>query len=116
VLRPETVALMRTNAIGDLNVNPLKSSAATWSLDADLFPGMKQKWSLSFDINPESGPNGRSAGSYAWAGLLNCHYWVDPVKKVTGALFTQLLPFYDARVVDLFGAFERGVYGGLAKA
>jgi CubicO group peptidase (beta-lactamase class C family) len=116
LLKPETVALMRSNAIGELNVNPLKSSAAMWSRDADLFPGMKQKWGLSFDINPEQGPNGRSAGSYAWAGLLNCYYWVDPVKKVTGAVFTQLLPFYDPRMVELFGAFERGVYAGLAKA
>ena len=116
VLTPETVALMRTNAIGDLNVNPLKTSSKMWSLDADLFPGMKQKWGLSFDINPEKGPNGRSAGSYAWAGLLNCYYWVDPVKKVTGALFTQLLPFYDPRAVDLFGAFERGVYALVDRA
>jgi hypothetical protein len=29
-------------------------------------------------------------------------------------MFTQLLPFYDARVVDLCGAFERGLYAGLA--
>jgi methyl acetate hydrolase len=62
------------------------------------------------------GPNGRSAGSYTWAGLLNCYYWVDPVKKVTGAMFTQLLPFYDAGVVDLYGALERGLYTGLASA
>lgn len=116
LLKPETVALMRTNAIGDLNVNPLKSSAAMWSNDADLFPGMPQKWGLSFDINTKPGPNGRSAGSYAWAGLLNCYYWIDPVKKVTGAVFTQLLPYYDARAVELFGAFERGVYGAPARS
>jgi CubicO group peptidase (beta-lactamase class C family) len=114
ILKPETVVAMRTNQIGDLDVNPLKSSAPDWSNDADLFPGMKQKWGLSFDINTKPGPNGRSAGSYAWAGLLNCYYWVDPVKKVTGAMFTQLLPFYDARAVDLYGAFERGLYAGLA--
>jgi len=35
---------------------------------------------------------------------------------VTGAMFTQLLPFYDARAVDLYGAFERGLYGGLVGA
>jgi len=115
ILKPETVAAMRTNQIGDLNVNPLKSSAPAWSNDANLFPGMQQKWGLSFDINTRPGPNGRSAGSYSWAGLLNCYYWVDPVKKVTGAMFTQLLPFYDARVVDLYGGFERGLYGGLAR-
>lgn len=116
ILKPRTVAMMRQNQIGDLNVNPLKTSAAAWSNDADLFPGMAQKWGFSFDINTQPGPNGRSAGSYAWAGLLNCYYWVDPVKKVTGAVFTQLLPFYDARMVELFGAFERGIYSGLARA
>jgi len=116
ILKPQTVAMMRQNQIGDLNVNPLKTSATAWSNDADLFPGMPQKWGLSFDINTQPGPNGRSAGSYAWAGLLNCYYWVDPVKKVSGAVFTQLLPFYDARMVELFGAFERGIYTGLARA
>jgi hypothetical protein len=38
------------------------------------------------------------------------------VRKVTGAIFTQLLPFFDARVVELYGAFERGLYSGLASA
>jgi hypothetical protein len=38
------------------------------------------------------------------------------VKKLAGAMFTQLLPFYDARVVDLYGAFERGLYSGLTSA
>jgi len=112
ILKPQTVAAMRTNQIGELDVNPLKSSAPAWSNDADLFPGMQQKWGLSFDINTQPGPSGRCAGSYGWAGLLNCYYWVDPVKKVTGAMLTQLLPFYDARAVDLFGAFERGLYFG----
>ena len=116
ILRAQTVAAMRTNQIGDLDVNPLKSSAPAWSNDVNLFPGMQQKWGLSFDINTRPGPNGRSAGSYGWAGLLNCYYWIDPVRKVTGAIFTQLLPFYDARVVELYGAFERGLYSGLASA
>jgi len=116
ILKPQTVAAMRTNQIGDLDVNPLKSSAPAWSNDANLFPGIQQKWGLSFDINTKPGPNGRSAGSCSWAGLLNCYYWVDSVKKVTGAMFTQLLPFYDARVVDLCGAFERGLYAGPASA
>jgi methyl acetate hydrolase len=113
VLKPETVAAMRQNQIGDLNVNPLKTSAAMWSNDADLFPGMPQKWGLSFDINTRPGPNGRSAGSISWAGLLNCYYWVDPVKRVTGTVFTQVLPFYDPAVVKLYGDFERGLYDGL---
>ena len=35
--------------------------------------------------------------------------------KVTGALFTQILPFYDDRVVALYGAFEHGLYRGLGR-
>jgi hypothetical protein len=62
----------------------------------------------------QPGPNGRSAGSISWAGLLNCYFWLDPVKHVTGALFTQILPFFDERVVALYGEFERGLYAGLA--
>ena len=38
ILKPQTVAAMRTNQIGDLDVNPLKSSAPVWSNDANLFP------------------------------------------------------------------------------
>jgi hypothetical protein len=45
---------------------------------------------------------------------LNCYFWLDPVKKVTGTLFTQVLPFYDERVVALYGAVERGLTAGLA--
>jgi CubicO group peptidase (beta-lactamase class C family) len=114
ILKPQTVALMRQNQIGDLNVNPLKTSAVAWSNDADLFPGMPQKWGLSFDINTQPGPHGRSAGSISWAGLLNCYYWIDPVKRVTGTVFTQVLPFYDPVVVKLYGGFERGLYDGLS--
>jgi CubicO group peptidase (beta-lactamase class C family) len=116
ILKPQTVAAMRTNQIGDLDVNPLKSSAPEWSNDANPFPGMQQKWGLSFDINTKPGPNGRSAGSYSWAGLLNCYYWIDPVKKATGAMFTQLLPFYDPSIVRLYGEFEHGLYRGLDRA
>jgi hypothetical protein len=44
----------------------------------------------------------------------NCYFWLDPVKKVTGTVFIQILPFYDERVVSLFGKFERVVYDSLA--
>jgi len=56
------------------------------------------KWGYSFDINEAPGRNGRRAGSESWAGLINCYLWLDPAKKVTGALFTQILPFFDDRV------------------
>jgi methyl acetate hydrolase len=113
ILRPETVKTMMTNQIGALNVQNMVTAAPTWSNSFDQFPNQKHKWGYSFDINQAPGLKGRSAGSISWAGLLNCYYWVDPVKQVTGAIFTQTLPFYDARIVALFGEFERGLYAGL---
>jgi methyl acetate hydrolase len=115
VLKPETVALMRQNAIGDLNVNTLKTVSPD-SNDANLFPGMVQKWGLSFDINTQQGPAGRSAGSLAWAGFFNTYFWLDPVKRVAGTIMTQMLPFADDQVLKLFAAFESGLYKAVASA
>ena len=107
---------MFRNHIGDLQVTEMKTAQPAWSNSFDQFPGMTHKWGLSFDINTQPGQHGRSAGSVSWAGLLNCYFWLDPVKRVTGTIFTQTLPFYDPGIVRLYGEFERGLYRGLGRA
>src|SRR5262249_15726479 len=109
VLNPETVQLMTTNAIGDLDVQRLKTVATAFSNDAEFFPGMRQKWSLGFMISTEAVPGGRSAGSLAWAGLGNTYFWIDPGQGVAGVILMQLLPFADAKALELLAAFERAV-------
>jgi len=111
VLKPETVALMSRNAMGDVSCRPLKSQLPNLSTDLDFVDGMK--WGLSFMINPTAFPGRRSASSLAWAGLANSYYWIDPVRKVAGVWATQLLPFYDARAVAAFEGFEKAVYANL---
>ncbi len=110
VLKPGTVQSMCQNHIGEIDVVELRTEMPDLSNDANFFPGMKQKWGLSFLINTEQTPEGRSAGSIAWAGLSNCYFWIDPRRQVTGALMTQLLPFFDIEAVKLFRAFETTVY------
>ncbi|MBE7197446.1 MAG: beta-lactamase family protein [Parafilimonas terrae] len=110
VLRPETVTAMLSNQIGELDVARMVSTQPARSRSFDLFPGAPHKWGFSFDINQRPGPHGRSAGSAAWAGAMNTHYWIDPVRKVAGALFTQVWPFFDDRVVALFNGFEQRLY------
>jgi methyl acetate hydrolase len=116
VLKPETVALMGQNHIGDLNVVTLKTIRPDLSNDANFFPGMQHKWGLSFDINTEPGPAGRSPGSLCWAGLFNTYFWIDPTKRVIGTIMTQLLPFADAEVLKLYAQFESGLYDALKAA
>jgi methyl acetate hydrolase len=119
LLRPETVAQMSKNNIGDVNISRvvLKTTAPPSTPDVDmgqLFPGQDIKWGLSFLINPQEGPAGRSGGSLSWAGLANTYFWVDPSKHVAGVILTQILPFVDSRVLSLYGKFESGVYKALS--
>ncbi len=113
VLRPETVALMSQNHIGPIEVGVFKTAMPALSHDIELFPGMSKKWGLSFLINTQPAPTGRSAGSLAWAGLANTFFWIDRAKRVCGVFLSQLLPFYDPAAIDVFGRFETEVYRAL---
>jgi CubicO group peptidase (beta-lactamase class C family) len=112
VLKPETVAQMSKNAMGDCKVCLLKTAMAPLSNDAEFFPGMDKRWGLTFMINSEKAPTGRSPGSLAWAGLANTYYWIDQSKGVGGVYATQVLPFADVKSLPLFYAFEKAVYDG----
>ncbi len=116
VLKPETVAMMAQNHIGDLVVTKMTSAAPIYTNDVDLYPDMVKKWGLSFLINTAQTPEGRSPGSLAWAGLANTYFWIDPARDVTGVILTQLLPFADPHSLEAFAGFERGVYAGLDAA
>jgi methyl acetate hydrolase len=111
VLKPETVAAMSKNAMGDSRVTLLKTAAPPFSNDAEFFPGLDKQWGLSFMINNQEAPTGRSAGGLAWAGLANTYYWIDQKKGVGGVYVTQILPFADVKSLPLFYAFESAVYG-----
>ena len=113
LLSPETVALIGRNQIGDLQLGLMKTAMPELSNDVDLFPGVRCGHGLASVINAQSGPNGRSAGTLTWAGIFNTYYWIDPEKRVTGVILTQILPFADARALSLYGEFERGVYDAL---
>jgi len=114
ILKPQTVDLMSTNQMGDCRVCALETAMPPLSNDAEFFPGMPKTWGLSFMINTEQAPTGRSAGSLAWAGLANSYFWIDPAKGVGGAYATQILPFVDKKSLPLFFEFERAVYESLA--
>jgi methyl acetate hydrolase len=116
LLKPETIELMSQNHIGELVMTKMTSVAAIYTNDVDLYPDMVKKWGLSFLINTAMTPEGRSAGSLAWAGLANTYFWIDPARDVAGVILMQLLPFADAHCLEAFAGFERGVYAGLDAA
>ncbi|UPJ49705.1 beta-lactamase family protein [Bradyrhizobium sp. 200] len=113
LLKPETIALMGQNHIGDLTIGKMTTVAPIYTNDVDLYPDIVKKWGLSFLINTTKTAEGRSAGSLAWAGLANSYFWIDQARNVAGVILMQLLPFADGKALETFAGFERGVYAGL---
>ena len=110
LLKPETIALMSKNAMGPLRVSLLRTQNPAASLDAEFFPGIEKSWGLTFMINEQQAPTGRSTGSLAWAGLPNAFFWIDPKKDLAGVILMQVLPFVDPQALGLFTAYEKAVY------
>jgi len=113
VLKPETVALMGKNAIGNVSVPALKT-ALPRSADFTFINDGKDKWGLGFLITVDHVPGKRSAGSLSWGGINNTYYWIDPSRGIAGVIMMQYLPFADAKALAVYDAFERAVYQALA--
>jgi methyl acetate hydrolase len=116
ILRPESVAAMASNQIGNLEIGVMRTTNPALSNDVDLFPGVRLRWGLGHMINVGPVPNGRKAGSLTWAGLFNTYYWIDPATKIAGVIMMQILPFVDKQALIAYRQFERGIYHALGRA
>jgi methyl acetate hydrolase len=115
IFKPETVALMRQNHIGAIEVPTLfKSDNPAMAVTAELLPGITKKWGLSFLLNVEPLPTGRGAYSMSWAGVHNTFFWIDPDRDLTAVLMMQLLPANDPTVLDILLRYEFALYRALS--
>jgi methyl acetate hydrolase len=111
ILKPETVVEMARNHVGAHPAGRMATAMPDLGRAYDPFPGMDCGWGLGFLINPERGPNGRAAGSLAWAGIFNSYYWIDPVSDIAGVFMAQHMPFADPGALGAYAALERMAYG-----
>lgn len=116
ILKPETVALMSQNQIGDIEAGIMKTTNPALSSDVDFFPGVRKRWAFGHMITLDPVKDGRRAGSLTWAGLLNTYYWIDPASRMAGVIMMQMLPFADAHALKLYREFERGIYHAFKSA
>ena len=116
LLRPETVAEMGRNQVGDLAAGIMRTVMPERSNDFVLFPDGSCRWGLAYMINTQPGPDGRSAGSLSWGGIFNSYYWIDPPRRLAAVIMTQILPFADPSALALYAAFERELYAALRPA
>ena len=111
----DTLALMGQNHTGDIAVGKLAPTVPALANSVEFMAGVQRCWGLGFQVNLEALPTGRSAGSLAWAGLGNTYFWIDPARDIGGVLMTQILPFADAAVMQLFARFETAIYDAIGK-
>ena len=112
ILRPETVDAAFTNQIGDLEfpaAMPSHDPAATCDFNAG--PGWK--WGLGLLLNTVDLPGMRRAWSGSWAGLCNTHFWIDRTAGVTGAIYSNFLPFVTPEAFAMYNNFELALYAAL---
>jgi methyl acetate hydrolase len=110
VLRPETVELAFTDHLQGAPLPELvRSAIPELCNDIPAWP-LAQGWGLGFHLLLEDVPEMRRAGTGDWAGLSNCYFWIDRSTGIAGAFLTQVLPFYDARIVETATSFEQCVY------
>lgn len=111
ILSEQAIELMMTNQMPNgLRAGPIVSSDHNWADDIDFFPGTHITWTAAFLRNEEDIPGRRAAGSLAWAGIFNSHYWIDPTNDLAVVFMTQSLPFVEPRVMARVRDFERTVY------
>jgi CubicO group peptidase (beta-lactamase class C family) len=112
ILQEPTVDAAFTNQIGDLDFPArIETGDPTASEDFELGPGYK--WGYGLLLNTDDVPGRRRAGSGAWAGLLNTHFWVDRTAGVTGAIYTQFLPFATPEALQMYADYETALYEAL---
>lgn len=112
ILAGQTVGEAFRNQIGDLDFPaaiPTADPASSGPLD--LGPGYK--WGYGLLLNTADQPGRRRAGSGAWAGLFNTHFWVDRASGICAGIYSNSLPFISPQALQLYVDYETALYAAL---
>jgi hypothetical protein len=64
-------------------------------------------------LNTEDVSARRRAGSGAWAGLCNTHFWVDRTAGICASIYSNFLPFVPPEALTLYADYEQALYSAL---
>ena len=86
ILSKNTIRLMTSNQIGDLNI------------------GRGVKFGLGFQVvtTDEPGRSTVSPGTFSWGGMFASSYWIDPKEKIVAQFVLQQYPFSHGELAEKF--------------
>lgn len=113
ILEEATVDQAFRNQIGQLDF-PAEILTADPPITDTLRVGPGYKWGYGLLLNTDDVPGGRRAGTGAWAGLFNTHFFIDRTTSICASIYTNSLPFvtYD-EAWRMYGDFEQALYAAI---
>ena len=113
ILSEETVDRAFSNQIGDLDF-PAEILTVDPPITDSLRVGPGWKWGHGLLLNTADVPGRRRAGTGAWAGLFNTHFFIDRTTGVCASIYTNSLPFIEQDGAwRVYGEFEEALYAAL---
>ena len=113
ILREDTVNAAFSNQIGALDF-PEEIATADPATTDTFSVGPGWKWGYGLLLNSNDIAGGRRAGTGAWAGLFNTHFFIDRSTGICASIYTNSLPFVTHdEALKLYQDFERALYASL---
>jgi methyl acetate hydrolase len=112
ILARDTVDQAFRNQIGELDF-PAEIPTADPASSGPLSLGPGYKWGYGLLLNTADQPGRRRAGSGAWAGLFNTHFWIDRTTGICASIYSNSLPFIPPEGLQLYLDYETALYAAL---
>ncbi|KQS71869.1 serine hydrolase [Modestobacter sp. Leaf380] len=113
ILREDTVDAAFTSQLGDIAF-PTEIPTADPAITDTFHPGPGWTWGHGLLINTVDVPGGRRAGTGAWAGLFNTHFFIDRTTGICASVYTNSLPFIaQGGAWKTYTDVEQAVYASL---
>jgi methyl acetate hydrolase len=100
------------NQIGELDF-PAEMPAPDPATSGPLNLGPGYKWGYGLLLNTADLPGRRRAGTGAWAGLFNTHFWIDRTSGICASIYSNSLPFITPEALQLYLDYETALYAAL---
>jgi methyl acetate hydrolase len=112
ILAGQTVDEAFRNQIGELDF-PAELPTAHPASSGSLNLGPGYKWGYGLLLNDADLPGRRRAGTGAWAGLFNTHFWIDRTSGICASIYSNSLPFITPEALGLYMDYETALYAAL---
>ena len=110
ILSQESINMMKSNQIGDLEVKRMPSVDQEFSASLDYDDNIEKKFGYGFMINNNKTLEGRPIGSIFWTGIFNSFFWIDFENKIGCAIFMQMLPYLNEVSLRAYSEIEKNIY------